>query len=118
MFHRDVNKGQSGAAQSLIFAENQRQIAADLGVGDGNCGQNFGANVFFDIRARDEADSYIGGYKALQQFAGVEFHGEVRLQATFMKQLLDGIAGMPGLGDDQRKFGDVRNLADFIFPSG
>ncbi len=49
VLHRNVNERQRGAAERLVFAEDQRQIAAHLRVGDGNRGQNFGANVFLDI---------------------------------------------------------------------
>ena len=81
----NVDKSQRCAAQSLVFAENERQIAAYMGIGDRNGDERLCPNVFFDIRSRDETDPDICGYEALQQFAGVEFHGEVRLQAALMK---------------------------------
>src|ERR1700680_5244300 len=58
---RNVNKGERRPAERLIFAEDQRQIAPDLGVGDRNRGENFGANIVLHIRAGDEANAHIGG---------------------------------------------------------
>src|SRR5580704_12409437 len=85
VFHRDVDESERGAAESFVFAEDQGQVAADLRVGDGNGGQRLGANIFLDVGARDEADADVGGYKALQEFAGIEFHGEVRFQTALVK---------------------------------
>src|SRR6266567_1821352 len=113
VLHRDVNECKRSPAERLVSAEDQRQIAAHLGVGDGNRTQNFGANVFLDVRAGDETDPDVGGYEALQQFAGIEFHGEVRLQSSLVKQLLDGIPRVSSLGDDQRKLRYVGNGGRF-----
>ncbi len=107
VFHRDVDEGEGGAAEGFVFAEDQGKVAADLGVGDGDGGEHFGANVFFDVGAGNEADADVGGDEALEQFAGVKFHGEVGLEAAVVKKLLDGVAGVSGLGDDQRELGDI-----------
>src|SRR5258708_2436794 len=87
VLHGDVNEGKRGPAERFVSAENQRQIAAHLRIGDGNRGENLGLHVFLDVRASDETDAHVGGYEALQQFAGIELHGEVRLQSPLVKQL-------------------------------
>src|SRR5579871_6261932 len=109
VLHRDVNERQSGPAERLILAEHQSQIAPDLGVGQGDCGKRFGANVLFDVGAGDEAYPNIGGHEALQQFARVQFHGEVGFQPPLMKELLNGVASMPRLRNDQ---GELAGIGD------
>src|ERR1700722_10109569 len=106
---RNVNKGERSPAESFIFTEDKCQIAAHLGVGERNGCENFGPDVVLYIGAGNEAHAHIGGHEALQQFAGIQFHGEVRLQPSFMKELLDGVPRMSSLGDDQRKLGHVGN---------
>src|SRR6266481_4478602 len=71
-FYGNFDKGDGGAAESFVLAEDQGQVAANGGFGDGNGGQNTGFHVFEHARAGDEAHAYIGGDKALEQFAGVE----------------------------------------------
>ena len=65
VLHRNINKGQGGPAERFVFPEDQREIATDLRIGDGNCRQNLGANIFLDIGARDEADAHICGHEPL-----------------------------------------------------
>src|SRR5579885_736535 len=74
VFHRDIDKGESGAAECLIFAEDEGQIAADLSVGNRNGRQGSGLHVFVDVGARDETDPDVSGDETFEQFAGIEFH--------------------------------------------
>ena len=60
VLYGNVNEGQGGPAQSLVFAKDQRQIATDLHVSDGDCHQSLGTNVILDVGACDESDTDIG----------------------------------------------------------
>ncbi len=78
--YRDINERQRGAAERFIFAENQCQIALNTRVRQGERGQRLGLQVFRYVGARYEPDSDVGCNEALQQLAGVQFHGYPRLQ--------------------------------------
>src|SRR5438045_9342132 len=81
VLHRNINERQSGAAEGLIFAKDQREIASDLSISQGNGRQHLGANIFLNVRARDKADPDIGSHETLQPFAAVQVYGTVRLPA-------------------------------------
>src|SRR5579883_562220 len=81
-FDRSVDEDEGGAAESLVFAEDEGQVAADVRVGDGNDGEGVGAHVFGNIGAGNKTDADVGGNEALEQFAGVQFHGDLGLHAA------------------------------------
>src|SRR5438105_14014061 len=55
----NVDKGQRGPAQGLIFAEDQRQVAFDLRVAERDGGQHARLHVLYNVGAPDESNSYI-----------------------------------------------------------
>ncbi len=78
MFLGNLDEGKGGAAESFVLAEDQSQVAAELGVGHGDGEEKTGANVLLHVGAGDEADTHASRYEALQEFAGIKFHTVVR----------------------------------------
>src|ERR1044071_8509552 len=89
----DLYEGQGSAAQCLVFAEDQCQIAPDRSIGHGDGGQNSGLYVLHCVGAGDEADADIGGHKALKQLTGVKLHGDFGLEMALMKEIFQGVTG-------------------------
>src|SRR5581483_5916669 len=85
VFHRDINKREGGAAQRLVFAEYQSKVATDLRVGDFDRNQVSRTDIVLHIGARDETYPDTRGGKSLQQFAGIEFHRDLWLDAPVVK---------------------------------
>ena len=85
-------------------ARSRRICASASVIGD----QRLGADILLDIRAGDESHADIGRHKAFQQFAGIEFHGQVRLQVMVIEQGIECVAGMAEFGQDQRIGRDLR----------
>src|SRR6266700_1194550 len=111
---RDLNKRQRGPAQGLVFAKDQGQIAPDGSVRNGHGGQYTGFYVGDDIRPRDEPHADVSSHKALQEFAGIEFHGDFWFKAAFVEEVLDCVARPADLGQQQREanhIGDACVLA-------
>src|SRR5271155_3587374 len=103
----NLDEGEGGAAEGFIFAENQGQVAAQLGVGHGNGDQKAGTNILLHVGAGDKADAYACGYEAFQEFAGIEFHTVVRLQLALTKQAIESVSGVAAFGENQRILGQV-----------
>jgi len=91
-------KGERGTTESLVFAEDQSHVAADLGVGNGNDGERVGTRVLGDAGAGDETNPHVGRHEAFEKFARVEFHGNLRFQTPFVKQVFERVAGVATLG--------------------
>src|SRR5215470_16185055 len=72
--HGDIDEGESSAAESLVAAEDKRQIAADLRIGERKSYECFGAYVLQHVGARNESYPDVGGDESLQQLARVKFH--------------------------------------------
>src|SRR5258708_37886997 len=70
-FDRNLDKRKRSAAESLVFAKNQGQIAADGGVSDGQGSQNAGLYVFYDVRLGNKAHAYVNRNKTFEQLAGI-----------------------------------------------
>src|SRR5208337_886733 len=51
--------------------------------------------------AGDKAHADIGRHETLQQFAGIEFHSQVRLQVMVIEQGVEGVAGVAEFGQNQ-----------------
>ena len=62
-FHRNINKRESGPAKSLVFAEHQCKVAADVSLGQCDGTENLGLNIFENVRAGNKANPNIGGYE-------------------------------------------------------
>src|SRR5580658_4222956 len=92
LLYRNFHKSLGGAAERLILAEDDREVAPDLSVGEGDRNQRLGPDILFDIRASDEAHADIGGYKTLQQFARIKLHGQIRLQVMVIEQGIERVA--------------------------
>src|SRR6185312_3996170 len=76
--HCDINKRQRSPAESLVFAEHQGQVSANVGIGELNRNQNVSLHVLLHIRSRNESNANIGGHETLEQFARIQFHGVTR----------------------------------------
>src|SRR5207253_6563203 len=103
-FDGNIYKREGGAAQGLVFAENQSQIAADLGIRNRYGGERIGTEISEHIRTRNETYANVGRYKPLQQFARVKFHGVVRLKSALVKKIFQRIPGVARLRDNEWKF--------------
>src|SRR5207244_7936187 len=110
---RDINEGQSGAAKSFVFAEDQCQIASNLCVRQRYGREHVGFDVFLNIRARNKAYADICGDKALEQFAGIELHSVSRLQLALMEEIVQSVASVANLGHDQRILRDINGRGRF-----
>ncbi len=62
-----------------------------------------------DVGAGDKADADVGGDKTLEQFAGVQFHGDPGLEATLFEEIFDRIAGASDFGKKQRERDHISN---------
>src|SRR2546425_3776737 len=78
-FDGGVDKSQGGAAEGFVLAKDEGEVAADLRVRDRNRGEHVGLDILLHVGAGDEAHAYVGGHEALEQFAGIELHGVLRL---------------------------------------
>src|SRR4029077_1576266 len=105
----NLDKSQRGPAQGLVFAEDQRQIAAYGRVGHGDSGQHARLYIFHYVGARDEADADIGGDKTLEQFAGIQFHGDFWLEVALVERGFQGSVGAADLGQQD---GEADDLGD------
>src|SRR3954470_7018224 len=90
--HRNLNEGKGGTAECLIFAEDEREVATDLCIGERNSSEHVGLNVFLRVGPRDEAQTHISGNEALQQFAGIKFHRITRFEFLLVKQFVECIS--------------------------
>src|SRR4051812_5301195 len=89
--HSDINEGESSAAESFIFAEDEREIALDQRVRHRDGGQNAGFYVFENVGPCDEADADIGGNESFEQLTGVKLHGDDGLQVSLVEKSFDGV---------------------------
>jgi len=64
--YRGVDEGQGGAAERLVFAENQGEVAANWGLRHGDGDQDFRLHVFLHVGTSDEAYAHVGGDEAFQ----------------------------------------------------
>ena len=107
--HRNIDEGQRGAAQRLVFAEDQRQFALNAGVRQRERGQRFRLQVLGNMGARDESHPNVGSDETLQQFARVQLHGDDRFQPALMKERLQRVARAAHLGQQQRILHNFRD---------
>ena len=98
----NIDEGQRGAAERLVFAEDQRQVALNVRIGQRECSQRLRLQVLGNMGARDESHPNVGSDKALEQFARVQFHGDGRLQTALVKERLQRVARAAHLGQQQR----------------
>src|SRR5436305_10871944 len=93
----DLHKRSSGPAESLVFSMNQGQIAAHRRINKAERYQRPCSNLVRDVGSSDESYSHARRGKTFKEFAGVEFHGEVRLQSSFFKNVIDSVPCSPQL---------------------
>src|SRR3984893_15132870 len=111
MFDGYLDECKRGPAQSFVLAKNERKITAHLRVRDWEGHQRLSPNILLNVGAGNETHSHAGGHETFQQFAGIEFHGVVRLHPALVEELSQRVPGMASLGYHQwttRHFGDGR----------
>src|ERR1019366_3107199 len=85
----NIDEGQRGAAESLVLAEYQRHVTADLRVDQLDDGGDSLAHVFEGSGVGTEADAHAGGDKALEQLTGIQLHADVGLHVALFEHAVD-----------------------------
>src|SRR5712692_192437 len=114
-FDGGVDECQGGAAEGFVLAKDEGEVTADVRVGDGNRSEHLGLDILLHMGAGDEAHADVRGHEALEQFAGIEFHGVLRLEPAFVEEIFERVASVYSLGHHQGKFGDFGDGGRFHF---
>src|SRR6185312_6307538 len=107
--YRNLNKGQRCAAECFVFAKDQCQVTTDGSVRNRYRRQRSRLYVFNYVGTGNEAHAHIGGYKALEQFAGIQFHGYFGPKPALVKQIFQVVTRASYLGEQQRR---LRHICD------